>query len=180
MGWRYVWYASGGLVFVLSILRITVIKLRETPKFLIGEGRDAEAVETLQFIANKYHRPCSLTLEQLTACGVTGANRTPASERKKLYIFTEVGIHLRGLYTTRKIGLSTTLIWLSWLLIGLAYPLYNVFLPSYLMSRGAEVGGGSQFIVWRNYAIGKSDPEFSMTITSLCSAGNDPHGYVLI
>jgi hypothetical protein len=29
-------------------------------------------------------------------------------------------------------ALSTTLVWLSWLLIGLAYPLYNVFLPTYL------------------------------------------------
>lgn len=35
----------------------TVIKLRETPKFRIGEGRDAEAVESLQFIATKYNRP---------------------------------------------------------------------------------------------------------------------------
>lgn len=50
-GWRYVWYASGSLVLVMSILRITVIRLKETPKFLIGEGKDAECVETLQFIA---------------------------------------------------------------------------------------------------------------------------------
>jgi MFS family permease len=50
-------------------------------------------------------------------------------------------------------GLSTTLVWFSWLLIGLAYPLYNVFLPTYLASRGAKVGGGSPYIIWRNYAI---------------------------
>lgn len=72
-GWRYVWYANGALVFVMSIARITVIKLRETPKFLIGEGKDEQVIETLQFIANKYNRPCSLTLERLQACGVTGA-----------------------------------------------------------------------------------------------------------
>ncbi|KAK4979670.1 hypothetical protein LTR28_003315 [Elasticomyces elasticus] len=53
-GWRYVWFASGALVFVMSIARITVIRLKETPKFLLGEGKDAEVVETLQFIAHKY------------------------------------------------------------------------------------------------------------------------------
>jgi hypothetical protein len=35
--------------------------------------------------------------------------------------------HVRGLFTTRKMALSTTLVWLSWLLIGLAYPLYCHF-----------------------------------------------------
>ena len=60
---------------MMSILRITVIKLRETPKFLINEGCDAEAVETLQFITTKYNRPYSLTLERLSACDVTGQGR---------------------------------------------------------------------------------------------------------
>jgi len=145
----------------MSILRITVIRLKETPKFLIGEGRDAEAAETLQFIAHKYNRPCSLTLEALSACGVTGQDRAMGINRKKRYFLTEVGMHLRGLYQTRKIGFSTTLIWLSWTLIGLAYPLYNVFLPSYLASRGATFGQDSQYITWRNYAIGRAAPTFS-------------------
>ena len=153
-GWRYVWFASGGLVFVLSILRITVIRLRETPKFFIGEGRDAEAVETLQYIANRYNRPCSLTLERLSACGVTGQDRmlSPGS-RNKWNFLPEVAIHLKGLFATRRIGLSTSLIWFSWLLIGLAYPLYNVFLPIYLQTRGASTGNGTQYLEWRNYAI---------------------------
>ncbi|MCJ1450161.1 hypothetical protein MMC28_000490 [Mycoblastus sanguinarius] len=153
-GWRYVWYASGSLVFVMSILRLTVIRLKETPKFLVGEGRDADVVETLQFIAHKYNRPCSLTLERLHACGITGQGRALGTgDRKKRYFFTEVGMHLRGLYMTRKIGFSTTMIWFSWTLIGLAYPLYNVFLPSYLATRGADFGEASQYITWRNYAI---------------------------
>ena len=41
----------------------------------------------------------------------------------------------------------------SWALIGLAYPLYNVFLPEYLQSRGASVGDGSTYTTYRNYAI---------------------------
>jgi MFS family permease len=146
-GWRYVWYTSGSLVFVMSIARITVIKLRETPKFLVGEGRDAECVETLQFIANKYNRPCSLTLAQMEACG-TISGRTGSK-----WSFGEVGVHLKGLYATKRIGISTSLIWLSWTLIGLAYPLYNVFLPTYLRSRSAELGQTNPSIIWRNYTL---------------------------
>lgn len=161
-GWRYMWFANGALVFVLSIARVTVIRLRETPKYLVGEGKDAEVVETLQWIAKKYNRPCSLSLERMEACGVTGAatqrRGSVSAHAKKKASFAEIGMHLKGLFVTKKLALSTCLIWFSWLLIGLAYPLYNVFLPQYLESRGAELGGLSPSITWRNYAI-----------TNLCS-----------
>lgn len=156
-GWRYVWYASGALVFVMSILRLTVIRLKETPKYLIGAGKDEKVVESLQAIATKYNRPCSLTLERLSACGVTGGNdgrlQAIGAEAKKSYSPMELVVHLKGLFETRKIGLSTSLIWFSWLLIGLAYPLYNVFLPTYLATRGASFGEDSPSVTWRNYAI---------------------------
>lgn len=151
MGWRYVWFASGALVFVMSILRVTVIRLHETPKYLIGMGKDEQVVETLQTIAKKYNRPCSLTLAQLQACGETKLEHTANSGIRGR--FEEVWVHLRGLFATRRMGLSTVLIWLSWTLIGLAYPLYNVFLPTYLKTRGAQFGTTSAYIQWRNYAI---------------------------
>mgnify|MGYP001036445821 FL=1 len=50
-------------------------------------------------------------------------------------------------------GFSTILNVASWTLIGLAYPLYNVFLPYYLRSRGAESGDGSTYTTYRDYAI---------------------------
>ncbi|KAJ5475717.1 hypothetical protein N7539_008004 [Penicillium diatomitis] len=153
-GWRYVWYTSGALVFVLSILRITIIRLEETPKFLVSEGRDEEAVSVLQNIASKHNRPCSLTVERLEACGPTQSrSATAGGLSKRLFSVGEVGGHFRGLFATRRMGLSTSLVWASWLLIGLAYPLYNVFLPSYLSSRGAQFGQASQYITWRNYAL---------------------------
>jgi hypothetical protein len=155
-GWRYVWYTSGAFVFVLSILRVTVVRLEETPKFLVSEGKDEKVVSVLQNIARKYNRPCSLTVERLSACGVTRTRNSNTSGSKKswkIISITELTFHLRGLYATRKMGLSTTLIWFSWLLIGLAYPLFNVFLPQYLASRGAQFGEDSPYITWRNYAI---------------------------
>ncbi|KAJ8116624.1 hypothetical protein OPT61_g1992 [Boeremia exigua] len=149
-GWRYVWYASGSLVFVMSMARIFVIRLKETPKFLVGEGKDAECVDVLQGIATKYNRPCSLTVESLQACGTIS---TRSAHGKSKWGPGEIGSHLSGLFATRRIGLSTTLIWLSWTLIGLAYPLFNVYLPAYLSSRGAAFGEPSTYITWRNYTL---------------------------
>lgn len=117
-------FTSGALVFVMSVLRITVVRLKETPKYLLGLGEDAQVVETLQFLAKKYNRPISLTLEKLEACGqVRGAHS------KNRFSANELSIHLKGLFATRKIGISTILIWVSWTLIGLVYPLFYVFLP---------------------------------------------------
>ncbi|KAG2413219.1 hypothetical protein HFD88_002408 [Aspergillus terreus] len=153
-GWRYVWFASGAFVFVLSILRVTVVRLEETPKFLLSEGKDEQVVRVLQTIATRYNRPCSLTLERLQACGPSVPRDTSTMAlTQRLVSLREVRFHLKGLYATRKMALSTSLVWLSWLLIGLAYPLFNVFLPVYLQSRGAEFGQDSPYITWRNYAI---------------------------
>ncbi|SPQ27188.1 400c125c-2008-4781-9fc2-1baa70095ad8 [Thermothielavioides terrestris] len=147
MGWRYVMFTSGALVFVMSILRLTVVRLRETPKYLLGLGEDAKVVDTFQALAIKYNRPCSLTLEQLEACGVV----TTAHSKNRLSL-AETLIHLRGLFSTRKTGLSTVMIWISWTMVGLAYPLFYVFLPTYLATRGASLSV-STYDSWRNYAL---------------------------
>lgn len=167
-GWRYVWYTSGAFVFVLSILRVTIIRLQETPKFLLSEGKDADAVRVLQNLATKYHRPCSLTVERLEACGTTQARSTTAAGLSQRNISPkEVRLHLQGLFATRRMALSTTLVWFSWLLIGLAYPLYNVFLPTYLSSRGASFGESSQYITWRNYAVNNTVSVFGPVAAGL-------------
>jgi MFS family permease len=141
-GWRYVWFASGALVLVMSILRIVVIRLNETPKYLVGEGKDVEVVKSLQYIAQKYNRPCSLTVEQLQECGQL---RQHSGSRRSAQFK-----HITGLFATRKMTLSTSLIWFSWALIGLAYPLFYVFLPNYLSRLPSQTVNES----WRDYAIG--------------------------
>ncbi|KAJ9634244.1 uncharacterized protein PV06_00418 [Exophiala oligosperma] len=148
MGWRYVWYSNGALVFVLSILRVTVIRLKETPKYLLAKGQDQEVVDTFKAIATKYNRPCSLTIHELDECGPI-----KSTYGKTRYGFSEFMAHLRGLFATKKLGFSTFLIWLSWTLIGLAYPLFYVFLPDFLKSRGADTGESSPYYVWRDYMI---------------------------
>ena len=148
MGWRYLYFTSGAFVLVLSIARVTVIRFHETPKYLLCVGKDEEVVSLFRSIANKHGRPCSLTIEELRSHGVT----TSAHSNRK-FSFSEIWIHYRGLFMTKKLGLSTSLVWFSWTLIGLAYPLFYVFLPEYLASRGAEFGVTSAYVTWRNYVI---------------------------
>jgi hypothetical protein len=108
-----VWYSNGALVFVLSVLRVTVIRLKETPKYLLAKGQDQEVVNTFQEIAAKYNRHCSLTIEQLEACGPI-----KSTYGKSRYGVSELMAHLRGLFATKKLALNTSLIWFSWTLIG--------------------------------------------------------------
>ncbi|KAH8881333.1 MFS general substrate transporter [Thozetella sp. PMI_491] len=148
MGWRYTMYTGGAAVFVMSVARITVIRLLETPKYLLALGEDEKVIETLQSIATKYGKTCSLTVEALTACGVV---RTTHSASR--FSIGETLIHFRGLFATKRMGLSTILIWLSWAMMGLTYPLFYVFLPTYLKNHGSTASDITPYIQWRDYAL---------------------------
>lgn len=140
-------YICSALVFVMSVARVTVIRLKETPKFLLGDGKDEQLVEAFHVMARKYNRPCTITVEELAACGVVSG-----AHGKSKFSVGETMVHFRGLFATRQIGLSTSLIWLSWALIGLAYPLFYVFLSSYLRTR-IPSDPLSNYETWRNYAL---------------------------
>jgi hypothetical protein len=92
-------YTASSLVFVLSVLRVTVIRLVETPKYLLGEGKDEVMVENFYKQAAKYNSVCSITVERLAACGVVGS-----AHGKSRASFGELGIHLGGLFATKTSG----------------------------------------------------------------------------
>lgn len=47
MGWRYLLFALGGLTLLLWGLRFFVFELLESPRYLVGVGRDEEAVKVI-------------------------------------------------------------------------------------------------------------------------------------
>ncbi|KAM5359825.1 hypothetical protein ACJZ2D_014167 [Fusarium nematophilum] len=65
MGWRYLLFTLGAITLFIFFLRFFVFKFRETPKFLISRGRDAEAIQTLQHMAMINKTQCRLTMEIL-------------------------------------------------------------------------------------------------------------------
>ncbi|EPT05379.1 hypothetical protein FOMPIDRAFT_84350 [Fomitopsis schrenkii] len=159
MGWRYFLYSMGGLMMVCWFLRF-LFHLHESPKFLIGRGRDAEAVKVMQAIAEYNGRTCSLTLDQLVK-----ANELAERMEKKPVIDmsakgamlrklkTVSGEHVKSLFATKKLAWSTSLLIAIWALIGLAFPLYNGFIVYYLQTRGTDFGDGSLYITYRNQVI---------------------------
>ncbi|TEA10233.1 MFS siderochrome iron transporter 1 [Colletotrichum sidae] len=149
-GWRYVSFTAGALVLAASVLRVTVMRMVETPKYLLAVGRDEDLVRNYRALALRYDRPCSLTLDRLAACGRVKNAGLPRDGLG--FVLAELAAHVRGLFVTRNMSLSTAMVWLSWTLIGLAYPLFYVFLPSYIASRVPDAEE-TAFERWRNYTL---------------------------
>lgn len=152
-GWRYVYYVNGAIVLVVACLRVFVVRLQETPKFLVSNKREAEAVLTLQSIAKKYNRKCSLTLEALQECGEITSNEDYRQNMSVKNTVKIIGEHLATIFSTPKNIRSATLLFTSWFFLGIAYPLYSSFLPQYLASRGANISASTTNGVYRDNVI---------------------------
>ncbi|KAH9171275.1 major facilitator superfamily domain-containing protein [Lactarius sanguifluus] len=141
-GWRYFLYAMGGLMLFLFVLRFFVFHLYESPKYLMGRGRDAEAVEVVHTVARYNGKFSSLTLDMLRDAegGFSPSFGNGDPEKTKLPIIDTSALgaarrtlksfgwdHVTPLFRTRKLAWSTSLLIIVWALIGLAFPLYNSF-----------------------------------------------------
>ncbi|KAK7046014.1 hypothetical protein VNI00_007009 [Paramarasmius palmivorus] len=158
MGWRYLLFTLGGLTLLLWGLRFFVFKLFESPRFLVGIGKDAEAVEVIHQVAKYNNKISSLTVEQLENAGRVDLGQTHKSkvegERKVLSKTSVFGLdHIKALFRTKKLAFTTSLLISLWGIIGLASTLYNSFLPYVLATRGASFGDGSLYITYRNQFI---------------------------
>ncbi|VDB96955.1 unnamed protein product [Peniophora sp. CBMAI 1063] len=153
MGWRYVIFTLGGLMFILAILRLAVFRLHESPRYLIGRGQNAEAVRVVHAIAKYNGVTSSLRLEDLEAAERNAVDK----EREGRRILSEGSAwsleHIRALFATPKMAFSTTLLIAMWGLIGLASTLYNNFLPYLLASRGAQFDDATYYTTYRNQVI---------------------------
>ena len=137
--------------------------LYESPKYLMGRGRDAEAIEVLNRVAAYNGSSNRLTLEQLQRVGVIAGNEIEAEKgggvdasvaaaiRRNLEHLK--GDHVRSLFATRDLALSTSLLITVWAFIGLAFPLYNSFVTYFLLTRGVDFGDSSVYITYRNVSL---------------------------
>ncbi|KAL2824286.1 Clavaminate synthase-like protein [Aspergillus cavernicola] len=158
MGWRYTLITLGAISLVFTFIRIFIFKMPETPRYLLSQGKDQAAVDAVNFVARQNGKPEPLTLSMLQAIDVRlGIN--PIHEEAGLSTREIIkenmkdfrGSHYQALFATRKLTLHTVLIWVIWLTIGIAYPLYFNFLPSYLATRFTE--NSSLDLTYRNYCI---------------------------
>ena len=156
MGWRYFVITMGGLTLFMWGLRFVAFTIFESPKYLMGKGQDEEAVRVVHEVARRNGKSSSLKVEDLIACEAlaegTGVN-TSASAALKRKLQKLNGTHVRALFSTPRLAFSTSMIMVVWGFIGLAYPLYNGFLPYIQATRGFDYGDGSTYITYRNSLI---------------------------
>lgn len=154
MGWRYFVITMGGITLLMFAIRFLLFSIFESPKYLMGKGRDEDAVRVIHEVARRNGKTTDLTIEDLRACEPEGyvAHTDAAAAVKRRLEKLDLS-HIRSLFCTRRIALSTGLIMAVWGLIGLAYPLYNAFLPYIQATRGADFGDGSTYITYRNSLI---------------------------
>lgn len=182
MGWRYTLYLLGGLTLAGFFFRFFVFQLPESPKYLLSHGRDAEAIAVVHDIARRNGKTVPeevLSVSILRAAagedtsapeeeyvppppGIKGLivemKRTPktlidACKDISVDTFKPNLSHVKPLFATGKLAYNTTMIWFIWMLIGLAYPLYNAFLPTYLAARNGAGSSSSVDSTYRDYAI---------------------------
>ncbi|KAM0545347.1 hypothetical protein ACHAPJ_011419 [Fusarium lateritium] len=160
LGWRYTFWAFGGLTMVMFLLRLT-FRVYETPKFLLSKGRDQRAVDVIHKIAARDGKTSWLTLSHFESidaelAATTRAETTVPRNNHKTIIKDSLDkmtpSKIRVLFSTPRTAISTTLMIFLWCSIGMAYPLYNSFIPIYLENKGVA-SGSSTNDVYRNYAI---------------------------
>lgn len=174
-GWRHFILAIGAVTLAMFVLRSVVYTVYESPKFLLSQNRPAEAVAIIQNVALRNRAKTWLTMSVLDAVVAEESHeelplpRTSASNVVMENLKSFSGERLKPLFSTRKLGLATALLWFAWATIGMGYPLFNAFLPQYLSHGGNPSGDdpGSPLMVrevdpgaaeisdeaYRNYAI---------------------------
>ncbi|KAM5449844.1 hypothetical protein MaudCBS49596_004606 [Microsporum audouinii] len=158
MGWRYFTYILGVLTFLMFLSRFFLFHLFESPKFLLSRGRQEEAVAAVHGIAYKNGVKTWLTVEILNEIGghpdEVQNQKLSTVEIIKRQLNKFSGERIAPLFATKRLGLTTVLLWFCWATIGMGYPLFNAFLPQYLAQ-----GGGDKYpppttnTVYRDYAI---------------------------
>lgn len=158
-GWRYFLTAMGGLALLMCVIRTVFFTLYESPKYLMGQGRPAEAVSVVHEIARRNGTTTSLSVEQLDdLMPVARAHRPQprtstglsVPDRLRLLLEPLNLTHIRALFATRRLARTTTVLIAIWALTGLGFPLYNAFLPYLQQARGVQFGDGSTYLTYRN------------------------------
>lgn len=104
MGWRYEFITLGLLTLLVFFLRFAIFTFHESPKFLLGKGEEAEAIEVLHKIA-KFNKaaPPTLTLEMFREVEESSGDQQAVAYENKQVVKNFFGRfkHLKGLFTRR-------------------------------------------------------------------------------
>lgn len=124
MGWRYTFWAFGGITTLMFIARFA-FRIYETPKYLLGKGRNEQAATVVQNVARRDGKETWLTVShfddidaQIAAAddvsvGQNAAGSRDAPNGSKNVVRRNIEKfsphRIKGLFATPRMALSTTL-----------------------------------------------------------------------
>ncbi len=115
MGWRYFVITLGAVMLLLSFIRLFVFPFYESPRYLLGRGRDADAVAIVHKIAQYNGTETTLTVQDLEEAARGAEGQQSAREWRALSEGSAwTGKHVRALFATKKMAWSTTLLLWIW------------------------------------------------------------------
>ena len=124
MGWRYFVFTLGSVMLLFSLGRLFAFPMLESPRYLLGRGQDAEAVAVVREIARYNGAETALTSEDLEEAARGAEEKQGAHKWRALSEGSPwTRNHVRQLFATKRMALSTTLlIWIWGMLLFLDSP----------------------------------------------------------
>lgn len=136
VGWRNLALVLGCTTSALFVCRLMLVHLFESPKILMSKGRQHEAVEVVRGLAWYNGKTTWLSEELLNSIG--GASSETISEEKPISTRLQSKFRhlsdecLTPLFTGTRQKINTVLVWFCWTILGIAMPLFAMFLPGFL------------------------------------------------
>ncbi|CAG8630907.1 1244_t:CDS:2, partial [Funneliformis mosseae] len=139
-GWRYVIVVLGICILVMFILRILFFRLLESPKFLISQNRQQEAIHVYKEIAriNGNENELEIQLDD----SLFSNQISLLSSDTKICKSSHMLLHFRQKFVSKfkdierlfskKLLTTTLIVWSSWGLLSFASLMFILYLPKYL------------------------------------------------
>uniref|UniRef100_A0A093VLC4 Putative MFS-type transporter PB1E7.08c n=1 Tax=Talaromyces marneffei PM1 TaxID=1077442 RepID=A0A093VLC4_TALMA len=160
MGWRYIMITLGTMAIAFGLIRIFIFKIPESPRYLLSKGRDAEAVEAVNYIARYNGMPETLTLAMLEDIDrQVNAKTSPIETKQSLTDILKESFSdftadkYRKLFKGHTMSQHSIVIFLIWLTVGIGYPLYFAFITSYLETKSSYQTDSSLSYTYKIYCI---------------------------
>ena len=137
MGWRYLYVTIAGFTVTLWCIRFFFFRLHESPKYLLAQGRDVEAIAVIDAIAEQNGKENIVSVHKLAEieAAVRLARGLPpkiemgeeetAHDRKSALKETAIlfkkscavlsGKQVKSLFATKKLAISTAMVMLLWM-----------------------------------------------------------------